>query len=32
MLKHFFAALCSLGQTPDLAHSALPAAPITHSR
>jgi hypothetical protein len=28
MLEHYFTALFSLGQTPDLAHSALPDAPV----
>jgi hypothetical protein len=28
MLEHYIAALFSLGQTPDLAHSALPDAPV----
>jgi hypothetical protein len=32
MLEHYFAALCSLGQTPDLAHSALPDAPVQPER
>jgi len=32
MLEHYFAALCSLGRTPDLAHSALPDAPVRLER
>ena len=32
MLRHYFAALLSLGQTPDLAHSALPDAPVQPRR
>jgi hypothetical protein len=32
MLKHYLAALLSLGQTPDLAHSALPHAPVQPQR
>jgi hypothetical protein len=32
MLKHHVAALLSLGQTPDLAHSALPDAPVRPQR
>ena len=32
MLKHYVAALLSLGQTPDLAHSALPDAPVRAQR
>jgi hypothetical protein len=32
MLKHYFAALLSLGQTPYLAHSALPDAPVRRER
>jgi hypothetical protein len=28
MLEYYFVALSSLGQTPDLAHSALPDAPV----
>ena len=32
MLEYYFAALCSRGQTPDLAHSALPDAPVRPKR
>ena len=32
MLRHYFAALLSLGQPPGLAHSALPNAPVQPRR